>query len=229
MNSPSRAGRTIVIGDVHGCSAELQDLLQELAVSPRDRLISVGDLLCKGPDSRGVLEWAMKAENLSCVLGNHELRFLSAWRRGTLPNEKAHDAETCRQLGSGYDAFMRFIETWPLSIARKDCLVVHAGFDPRRPGLTGQSAELLTNIRRLEDTRAPWYEAYEGKRLVVFGHWARREPVVRDNAIGLDTGCVYGGRLTALILPERRLVSVPARAVYQAKESWDEPAARALR
>ncbi len=58
------------------------------------------------------------------------------------------------------------------------------------------------------------------KALVVFGHWARPEPVVRKNAIGLDTGCVYGGALTALVLPERRLVSVPARRAYRAKDGW---------
>ena len=54
----------------------------------------------------------------------------------------------------------------------------------------------------------------------MFGHWAKPAPIVRRNAIGLDTGCVYGGALTALILPERRLVSVSARRVYQKKEGW---------
>jgi hypothetical protein len=63
----------------------------------------------------------------------------------------------------------------------------------------------------------------------VFGHWARPEPVVRPNAIGLDTGCVYGGELTAVILPERRLVSVPARRVYQKKEGWPERTAATVR
>ena len=63
----------------------------------------------------------------------------------------------------------------------------------------------------------PWYESYTGETTVVFGHWARPEPVVRENAIGLDTGCVYGGRLTAVILPERNLVSVPAKRAYSGK------------
>jgi len=217
-NSPAPR-RTIVIGDVHGCAAELRDLLRAARATPADRLISVGDLICKGPDSRGVMEWAMSAPNLEVVLGNHELRFLNCWRRGAIPDVKPFDLETHRQLGDLYGDAMRFASRWPLTIEGEGFLVVHAGFDPRRP-LARQSDVALTNLRRLKDTEEPWYERYEGDALVVFGHWASPKPVVRRNAIGLDTGCVYGGALTALILPERRLVSVPARRVYARKESW---------
>lgn len=187
--------------------------MRVVAPSSTDRLISVGDLICKGPDSRGVLEWAMAAKNLQCVVGNHELRFLERWKRGAVPDEKPYDSETVRQLGGRFDRCMRFIAGWPLYLNRKDCLVVHAGFDPSRL-LSRQSARQLANIRRLPGTETPWYEAYERRKLVVFGHWARRKPVLRDNAVGLDTGCVYGGSLSALVLPERRLVSVRARRAY---------------
>ncbi len=219
MRNKPAARRTIIIGDVHGCSAELRDLLRATRAAAGDRLISVGDLLCKGPDSRGVLEWAMRAPNLECVLGNHELRFLNCRRRGVLPDVKPYDLETVRQLDELYEPAMRFVSSWPLMIDELDLLVVHAGFDPRR-ALARQSDVALTGLRRLKDTGEPWYERYEDERLVVFGHWARPQPVVRPNACGLDTGCVYGGALTALILPERRLVSVPARRVYARKESW---------
>ncbi|PIR19481.1 MAG: metallophosphoesterase, partial [Elusimicrobia bacterium CG11_big_fil_rev_8_21_14_0_20_64_6] len=64
---------------------------------PSDRLISVGDLVSKGPDSRSVLEWAVKAKNLECVLGNHELRLRRHWRAGTKSAEKSHDEATYRQ------------------------------------------------------------------------------------------------------------------------------------
>ncbi len=217
--------RTIVIGDVHGCLDELSDLLRLVSASPEDRLISVGDLICKGPDSRGVLDWAMSTPNVECVLGNHELRFLEHWRRGLVPDVKPYDLETYGSLADRFDACMRFIDRWPALIAADDFLVVHAGFDPRLRSYARQPVERLTHIRRLEDTGEPWYEAYEGRKLAVFGHWARPRPVVRPNAIGLDTGCVYGGELTALILPERRLVAVPARRVYREKEGW-EPRSR---
>lgn len=213
--------RTIVFGDVHGCYNELQDLLRAVKAQPYDRLISVGDLISKGPDSRAVMEWALKTKNLECVLGNHELRLRRHWRAGTRSNEKPHDADTYRQLGDLYGPAMRWIDTLPLTISGPGFLVVHAGFDPYE-GLEWQTAARLTGIRRLEDGR-PWYEAYRHRTLAVFGHWAKRQPVVRPNAVGLDTGCVYGGSLTALILPERILISVPARRVYAEKKTWDEP------
>jgi diadenosine tetraphosphatase ApaH/serine/threonine PP2A family protein phosphatase len=224
MKKRSRAARTIVIGDVHGCLDELKDLLRAVEAKPEDRLISVGDLLCKGPDSLGVMEWAMSAPNLECVLGNHELRFLNCWRRGVAPAVKPYDAETHRQFGDRYEAAMRFIARWPLTASGPGFMVVHAGFDPRE-GLEWQSNAVLTSLRTLKDTGKPWYESYKDSSLVVFGHWAKPEPVVRRNAVGLDTGCVYGGALTALILPERRLVSVPARRAYRTKEGWPVPEA----
>ncbi len=217
---PSGTGRTIVIGDVHGCCDELQDLLRVLRPAADDRLISVGDLICKGPDARGVLDWARATPNLECVVGNHELRFLKHWKKGTRSEEKAYDADAYRQLGDGCEDDMRWISGWPSFVTGPGFLVVHGGFDPSE-SLEWQSRSQLANLRRLPGG-APWYESYKDKRLAVFGHWARRAPVVRDNAIGLDTGCVYGVALTALILPERRLVSVPARRAYRRKENWDD-------
>ena len=213
-------GRTIVIGDVHGCLDEVQDLLKELRVRPEDELVSVGDLIGKGPDSLGVLEWAMATPKLRCVLGNHEKRFVDAWRAGRMPSEKPYDALTLRSLGAEFERCLRFISRWPLLIDEGSWLAVHAGLDPDLP-LVAQDADDLTTIRRLADGHTPWYERYLDPRLIVFGHWVRRAPVVRPNAIGLDTGCVYGGALTALVLPERRLVSVPARRTYFPRERWE--------
>lgn len=214
------SGRTIVIGDVHGCLRELRELLAAVEARPEDRLISVGDLICKGPDSRKVLDWAMATPNLECVLGNHELRFLERWR-GEDVAAKPYDGEVYAQLGEDLDRYMRFIESWPLTIPGPGFMVVHAGFDPRRP-LDEQTPRELTGLRRLKDTGEPWFLRYEDSRLIVFGHWAQRSPIVRSNAVGLDTGCVYGAALTGLLLPERRLLSVRARRAYSVKETWDE-------
>ncbi len=214
--------RTIIIGDVHGCWDELQDLLGAVSASAADRLISVGDLICKGPRSRAVLDWAMRTKNLEVVLGNHELRFLSCWRRREIPNEKPYDLDAFRQLEDGFERRMRFIEGWPSFIEDECFLVVHAGFDPAQD-LREQSAWQLSNVRRLPRTETPWYEEYSSPRLAVFGHWAKPEPIVRSNVVGLDTGCVYGGLLSALILPERRIVSVQARKIYRRKSAWPVP------
>jgi len=214
----SSAGRTVVIGDIHGCLEEVHDLLRAVGATRQDRLISVGDLIGKGPDSAGVADWAMGTANLECVLGNHELRYIRAFESGGKPSGKPYDAETLRQLDYRYGPFCAWLRRLPLTIDTGGWMVVHAGLDPRRP-LAAQKPEDLTGVRRLDDL-TPWYERYADPRLIVFGHWVRREPLVRQNAIGLDTGCVYGGKLTALILPERRLVSVKARREYAARKTW---------
>jgi hypothetical protein len=96
--------------------------------------------------------------------------------------------------------------------------VVHAGV---RPGvsLSRQTRLDLAFLRTVEgrpESRSgtPWFNCYRGKRTVVFGHWVFQQPFIGDHAIGIDTGCVYGGKLTALILPERLLVQVNARRTY---------------
>jgi hypothetical protein len=210
--------RTVIIGDVHGCIEELHRLLDEVEVSENDDLISVGDLVRKGPDSASVLRWAMQTPNLRCVLGNHDARLLLRWLEGQRPERGTPDWELLRQLGDSYNDVMEYIRSWPLYIDSGDFLVVHAGLDPRIPDVRLQSPQDLMTIRIPEGMDSPWYESYKQEKLVIFGHWARNEPLIRPNAIGLDTGCVYGGRLTALILPERRLVSIPSAKAYQRKD-----------
>jgi serine/threonine protein phosphatase 1 len=213
--SPSgNAQRTIILGDVHGCSQELKKLLKTAKITDQDAIISVGDLISKGPDSGAVMDWAMTTPNLRCVLGNHEESLLKKWISGVQPDEGSSTAETFRQLGCSVDSCMEFIASWPFYIQGDGFLVVHAGLDPRIDSIDRQSPRDLTTIRIPQGMSVPWYEAYAGNQLVVFGHWSKPEPVIRSNAIGLDTGCVYGGHLTALILPERRLISVPAERVY---------------
>jgi serine/threonine protein phosphatase 1 len=213
--------RTIIIGDVHGCASELELLLKKVEVSKGDELIAVGDLVRKGPDSGSVMSWAMETPNLRCVLGNHEARLLDRWIRGEAPSPGSPDEEIFKQLGDRYDEAMAFIKSWPFYLERDGFFVVHAGIDPRIRNLEQQSRLDLTTIRVPEGMSIPWYEAYTDNRLALFGHWARPEPIIRPNAIGLDTGCVYGGALTALILPERRLVSVPAAKEYQPHAAWN--------
>lgn len=210
--------RTIIIGDVHGCIVELRKLLAAVEIMPSDEIICVGDLVRKGPDSASVLRWAMETPNLRCVLGNHDARLLFRWFEGQKPDRGTADWEMRRQLGDSYNDAMQYIRSWPLYIEAGGFLVVHAGLDPRVSTVRLQSPQDLMTIRVPDGMHIPWYEAYTGDQIVVFGHWARNEPLIRPNAIGLDTGCVYGGRLTALILPERRLISVPAEKAYQRKD-----------
>ena len=217
--------RTILIGDVHGCLPELERLLREIDVDPTaDRVILVGDLTAKGPDSPGVVALA-REQGFSAVLGNHDAKVLSLRRAGALDATRGAEpgthAHVAARLGGGD---WRYLEELPLylSLPELATLVVHAGFVPGVP-LPEQPRHLLLNMRsitpkgepskRVHDG-VPWGSRWPGPAHVVFGHDAVRGLQKHPYATGLDTGCVYGNALTGLILPERRLVSVPARRAY---------------
>lgn len=219
MTTAPQKTRTIIVGDVHGCYFELQDLLQEARYDSRcDRLILVGDLVMKGPHSDKVLCF-VRDNNIEFVLGNNDLKFI-AEAESKRPLELVQ--ETLERLPGKKRDWLDWLKKQPLIIDSDDFVVVHAGF---APGIDPEDspARILTTIRtwdgrgkNLSNQRNPaWYEFYEDKKLVVFGHWAQRGVVKGKNYIGLDSGCVYGKKLTALILPERRLVQVDARRVYE--------------
>ena len=205
--------RTIIFGDIHGCLEEWQALMHMADVQPEDRLVSVGDIINRGPDTIGCVELAMRLPNFTYILGNHEIRFLNAWKQGRIPIGKPYDMQTVWQMRDGFDRYMNYISRQSLYLDLPEVLVIHAGLRPNI-SLEKQKVEDLTEIRQLNAQGLPWYDAYSDPKLIVFGHWVRREPLIRPNAIGLDTGCVYGGRLSALILPEQKIISVPAKKAY---------------
>lgn len=210
--------RTLIIGDVHGCSAELMRLLEAAQLSRDDRVIFVGDLINKGPDSRGVLEIARDL-NAEVVMGNHERSFLKYIKKARTDDPEFEAIKD--QLGDRLKGWVKWLKALPYYLETPDFLIVHGGL---QPGLHPRDTRkrILANIRTWDGTGAvleregdpPWFDLYHGEKLVVFGHWALRGLVWRRNAVGLDTGCVYGHTLSGLILPERRLIQVPAARVY---------------
>lgn len=216
-----KTGRTIIIGDVHGCPRELDDLLHLLNVIPgRDRVVFVGDLINKGPNSAAVLRRFRKLRAES-ILGNHEYNLLRQARDGARPTRAYRRLK--KDLGSNWDRWVAAIADWPAYIRTEEWTVVHAGLVPGRPLEETPPRDLVSirtwdgKGRSLQDPKnPPWFEFYEDDHLVIFGHWAALGGVVRHNVIGLDTGCVYGNRLSAVVLPDREVVSVPARRAYAA-------------
>jgi len=206
------AKRTIIFGDIHGCYEEWQLLLNKVGACKRDQIITVGDLCCKGPSTRKTLDLAMSLPNLKCVMGNHDWFMYQRWKAGTLTfvDEPYHRA-AAQEMGSDIGRYMKFISKWPLFLDLKECIVIHAGLRPDIP-LKKQHPEDLMKLRKIDDQ--PWYHFYTGSKLIVHGHWAKQGLVVRDNVIGLDTGCVYGRELTCVILPERKIVTVRAKKTY---------------
>jgi bis(5'-nucleosyl)-tetraphosphatase (symmetrical) len=209
--------RRIFVGDIQGCREPLERLLAAVGfVRGTDRLLPVGDLVNKGPDSPGVLDLLMQI-GAEPVLGNHDLHWLRKVGDAAAPQHRA------------------WLERQPFARVFDDVAMVHAGLHPQwdearivrlaqpwRGGVVDADANYAVNVRYCDAVGArpdadwpppgppfrPWDDFYAGRRRVVFGHWARRGLVVRRQCIGIDTGCVYGGQLSAWIAEEDRIVQV---------------------
>jgi hypothetical protein len=192
---------TLFVGDVHACADELRDLL---SLSKPDRVIFVGDMFNKGPDPDGT--WKLIEEyGAEAVLGNHDRKVVSL--------------ASAKKKWRAPEAAIEWLRGLPLSLEGEGWLVVHAGIDPVR-GLEHTSEDQLLTMRRWpDDDRSDnpfWWELYTGDRLVIYGHDAVRGlQDHRPKTLGLDSGCVYGRRLSGYLLEDDAIVSVPARAVYK--------------
>jgi hypothetical protein len=232
--------RTIVVGDVHGCADELEDLLDRVAFASGDRLVFVGDLVARGPASLRVLD-IVRATGAMVVRGNHEQKLLdyddarARWIRGA-PTDKVEIGKLHRDLARELRpvdwVMLRSSRHW-LDLPEHELRVVHAGIDPTVP-FEKQNPGTMMRIRTVPSQGSGkknvlWGARYVGPPHIVFGHNAAPGLQLHPWATGLDTGCVYGGRLTCLVLrPKQRvpralatrrasLVSVPARKI------WYEP------
>ncbi len=232
--------RRIFIGDIQGCRDELERLLEVLRFDPAtDALEPVGDFVNRGPDSLGTLR-LLKSLGAGGVLGNHDLHLLAARRgeRQMKPTDTLTEvlkAPDCDELLAWLRA-RPFIKAWPgiflvhagLSPAWTDPVAELSGLDPeiRHPNI-----DTATRLRWCDEQGRmpkpetdppkgpgyrPWHELIEGrfKETIVFGHWARPGLVRRPGLRGLDTGCVWGGRLTAWIAEDDTFASVAAARQY---------------
>nr|WP_296780101.1 polynucleotide kinase-phosphatase [Rhodococcus sp. (in: high G+C Gram-positive bacteria)] len=238
-----------VIGDIHGCLAELESLLTSLgytirrdddgralgAVPPAGRTAAfLGDFVDRGPDSVGVLRLVMGmvgAGEALAVPGNHEHKLVQALR-GRAVNRTHGLAETLAQLDQETEEFRREV------LAFCDGLVAHVVLDEGRLVLAhagliekyhNRASGRVRSFALYGDTtgetdefglpvRYPWAQDYRGSAMVLYGHTPVPEPEWTNNTMCLDTGCVFGGKLTALRYPEREIVSV------RAEKEWYAPA-----
>lgn len=209
--------RTIVVGDIHGCYDELIALLEKAELGSDDRVVSVGDLVTKGPKNREVLEKFMTDARFTAVMGNHDLALRSKWN-GERIKLKAAQKVVHKELKGEKDRYLTFLNQLPFTIDLGTHLVVHAGLRPNVE-LYSQTTDDLTQLRTLGKDReshdsTPWYHVYAGEKTVLFGHWPAPEPRRGKNAIGLDTGCVYGYNLTGYIIETEEFITVPALRKY---------------
>ncbi|GAA1373771.1 polynucleotide kinase-phosphatase [Streptomyces beijiangensis] len=227
-----------IIGDIHGCRSELDTLLGELGyvdgAHPEGRTaVFVGDLVDRGPDSPGVLRRVMSmvaAGNALCVPGNHENK-LGRYLKGRNVQHTHGLAETIEQLEKESDEFRTLVREFIDGLVSHYVLdggklvVCHAGLPEKYHGRTSgrvRSHALYGDTTGETDefglpVRYPWAEDYRGRAAVVYGHTPVPSTSWINNTICLDTGAVFGGKMTALRWPERELVDVPAEQV------WYEP------
>lgn len=231
------------IGDVHGCMDELWDLLKilgyrrDMVIYPRQdrKLVFVGDLNDRGPKSVDVLRVVMglcKEGTALAVTGNHDDK-LRRFLKGNKVQPKHGLQETLNALSKETDSFRNELLEWlnslPYRLMLNDgkVLVAHAGL-PEKMHLAIESGRvrdyaLYGDVNGKTDERGlpirkDWAKDYSGSRIVVHGHVVVREPDIRNNVYNIDTGCCFGGKLTALRYPEMELVSVPALATYAERE-----------
>jgi bis(5'-nucleosyl)-tetraphosphatase (symmetrical) len=233
--------RRIFVGDIQGCRAELERLLEAVRFDPAaDELHPVGDFVNRGPDSAGVLRLC-RALGAGGVLGNHDLLLLRV-ARGVREWRARDTAQDVLAASDGAE-LVAWLGARPFVRAFPDVICVHAGLDPSWKDPVAALARLdpqreerdlsfaisarycdARGERPKEDWPAPplpfrpWHEFWPPnaaeKRTVVFGHWARAGLLLKPQLRGLDSGCVWGGKLSAWIAEEDRIVQVDAARAY---------------
>ena len=214
--------RHIFIGDIHGCFDEVSELLSRLRVTNDDVVAATGDLTRKGPaPDRCVDLW--RSRRFLSVLGNNDLKMIERAGRWRSMLSRRSDRVVLKRRD-----LIAEIERWPLILEFEEAgvIVVHGGVMP--DGSCPRDAALeLRFVRRdgdgwrmvpkgsEKDGDRFWSEVWDGERIVIYGHTPREKPKIDRRAIGIDTGCVYGGSLTA--------------AVFESPGSWTLTGVRARR
>ena len=192
-----------VVGDVHGCFDELQTLWQRLNPSDSELVVFVGDLVRKGPASIETVEFVAEQENAVSVQGNNEAKIIND-RINSDPFEPITDV----------------LDSFPLVVSWDGAVVLHGGINPQKP-VTEHTSRELVETRAIPPENGYdgpfWFELYDEDPRIFFGHTVLRDPFISESAVGLDTGCVYGGKLTAYDCANDELISVPAERTYQSR------------
>jgi serine/threonine protein phosphatase 1 len=217
--------RTIVIGDIHGCYQELLQLLAKVQLTEADWLISLGDIVDRGPDSVKVYDFLKNRPNTIVLMGNHERKHI----RQTL----SYGQEIVKlQFGERYGEFLDWAQHLPYLYETDAAIFVHAAIENGIP-IEKQREEVLCGCtageKYLEKQygNTYWNQLYTGTKPVIFGHHVVGDHplIVNQTVYGIDTGACHGGRLTALVLPTFELVQVQAPTNYWREEivKWQLP------
>lgn len=207
--------RTFIIGDIHGCLDMLRGLMDKIDWDPeKDSIIFLGDYIDRGKDSRGVIDYIIglkqMSRNIQCLMGNHEelfLNYINGQDEGTfLYNGGVNTLNSYyysenRKIDSDH---IDFLKSLLLMIELDDYYIVHAGMKPG-VDVKDQTAKDTLWIRE------PFiFSDYDFGKRIIFGHTPFSSPLIMENKIGLDTGAVFGNKLTCLEIPAMKFYSVEA-------------------
>jgi len=231
--------KVALIGDVHGTIKEFLELLSKLNHESLDEIWHVGDLLDRGPDSGAVVQVCVE-RGIKGVLGNHESSVLARRESILKGNVPKKYTEKDRTINSIRPQDWSYLESLPLLHIFDDIntVIVHGGLVNKIPlykqpfgvchlqmiqpfamdGRTRWWGYDAVREKSEEESRSEgwvrWYECYDHEQIVAYGHSVYEKPFEYGNTIGIDTGCVFGGELTALILPEKKYLSVKSKKTY---------------
>ncbi len=215
---------TCIIGDIHGCYASLSSLL-DLVADRAETMVFLGDYIDRGPETSRVIDLLLSLQRerrrIVCLKGNHELMlehflagndhsiYLEVGGEQTLASYGI-SVELRREAirAALPSSHLAFLASLPLHWQDEHAIYVHAGLQPGRH-LSMQTEEwcLWARDRFI-------HSGHDFGKPVVFGHTVFKTPLIQANKIGIDTGAAYGGRLTALLLPEMEWISVPGEQVH---------------
>jgi len=215
--------RLIIIGDIHGCYDELVQLLDKTNYDKEnDILISVGDLVAKGPNTSDVIDFFM-THNSYVVMGNHEwavLRWLEQTNTYGLKQKSQHQSlsKTLRKDQLEYLKNLPHI----IHIPFYNLIIAHAGVDPSKEIKDNNSYDTMHIRNILKDGTTTelttsgykWITNWNGPEYIIFGHDAKVQIQESEYALGIDTACVYGERLSCVIYPNKEIISVESNMRY---------------
>jgi serine/threonine protein phosphatase 1 len=220
--------RTIIVGDIHGCWSEFQQLVATADFREGDLLVSVGDFLDRGPDSWAVARFFRDTPNAFSVIGNHERRVAGVVRGRSQPAWSQKQSLSLVPEGKRGE-WAGWLEALPAVIETPHVIVTHARLDPARP-LTEQDPHFTAAVGgpsvtiELDGQGVPlWFRQMQFQKPVCMGHIGYdRVALVPYGLYALDTRAVYAGQLTAVVFPDGDVLHVPAARNYhqEAYKAW---------
>src|SRR5450432_3959407 len=242
-NRKQEHGPFDIIGDIHGCCDELEQLLAKLGYAKNEKntyqhpdgrkVVFVGDLVDRGPripETVRVVKDMVDSGHAFCVPGNHDIKFMRAIRGkkvqithglgDSLDQFKIYDEQNSAYSRSAAESVYKLLSHYVFDYGK--LVVAHAGM---KEEMQGRGAGKVRDFALYGETtgetddfglpvRYNWAADYRGRAMVVYGHTPVAEPEWLNRTINIDTGCVFGGKLTALRYPEKEIVSVPALKTY---------------